>query len=203
MIYPAIEGFLLGGGLIVAIGAQNAFILRQGLLRQHVFILCLIASLSDALLIIAGVFGFGALVQSSQRLLFLVTVGGGLFLSTYAVLAAGRALKPQTLEASKEGPATLGRALAVLLSFTFLNPHVYLDTVVLVGGISGQYQGWGRTAFATGAVTSSFGWFFALGYGARWLTPLFARPVAWRLLDAGIALVMAAIALSLFWRAFA
>lgn len=203
MLYPAIEGFLLGGGLIIAIGAQNAFILRQGLLRQHVFILCLIASLADALLILAGVFGFGALVQANETLLLLVTLGGALFLGAYAVIAARRALSPQAMKASTEGPASLKRAVAILLSFTFLNPHVYLDTVVLVGGISGQYEGGARAAFATGAAAASFCWFFALGYGARWLTPLFAKPTAWRLLDAGIAIVMALIAASLIWRVFA
>ncbi len=201
-ILPAIEGFALGGGLIIAIGAQNAFILRQGLIREHVFVLCLIASLADASLIALGVFGFGTIVQSSETLLFAITVGGAVFLACYSLLAAKRAMTPATLEAARAGAGTLKKAVTILLSFTFLNPHVYLDTVVLVGGISGQYQGTARMAFAVGAMAASFVWFFVLGYGARVLAPLFAKPMAWRVLDGIIALVMAAISLSLFLRAF-
>lgn len=200
---PALEGALLGGGLIVAIGAQNAFILRQGLLRQHVFVLCLIASIADATLIAAGVAGVGALVSSNETLLLVVTLGGAVFLAIYALIAARRAMKPGTLDAAGEGSASLRAAIATLLAFTFLNPHVYLDTVLLVGGISGQYQGSARLAFAVGAMAASFIWFFSLGYGARWLSPLFAKPAAWRILDGVIALVMAVLSLSLFWRAFA
>ncbi len=201
-VLPALEGFALGGGLIIAIGAQNAFILRQGLIREYVFILCLIASFTDASLIALGVFGFGTIVQSSETLLFAITVGGAIFLACYAILAARRAMTPTTLEAARAGAGSLKRAVAILLSFTFLNPHVYLDTVVLVGGISGQYQGAARMAFAVGAMSSSIVWFFCLGYGARVLAPLFAKPVAWRILDGLIALVMAAISISLFLRAF-
>ena len=200
---PALEGALLGGGLIVAIGAQNAFILRQGLLRQHVFVLCLIASIADATLIAAGVAGVGALVSSNETLLLVVTLGGAVFLAIYALIAARRAMKPGTLEAASQGSASLRAAIATLLAFTFLNPHVYLDTVLLVGGISGQYQGSARLAFAVGAMAASFVWFFSLGYGGRWLSPLFAKPAAWRILDGVIALVMAVLSLSLFWRAFA
>ena len=200
---PALEGALLGGGLIVAIGAQNAFILRQGLLRQHVFVLCLIASIADATLIAAGVAGVGALVSSNETLLLVVTLGGAVFLAIYALIAARRAMKPGTLDAAGEGSASLRAAIATLLAFTFLNPHVYLDTVLLVGGISGQYQGSDRLAFAVGAMAASFIWFFSLGYGARWLSPLFAKPAAWRILDGVIALVMAVLSLSLFWRALA
>ncbi|MDD9910941.1 MAG: LysE/ArgO family amino acid transporter [Ahrensia sp.] len=202
-LLPALEGFALGGGLIVAIGAQNAFILRQGLLRAHVFQLCLVAGLSDAALIALGVFGFGTLVRSSETLLLAITIGGAVFLAAYAVLAARRAMTPSTLEAAKGNSDSASRALAILLSFTFLNPHVYLDTVVLVGGISGQYVGSARIAFAVGAMSASFAWFFALGYGARLLAPLFAKPMAWRVLDGLIAIVMALISLSLFWRALA
>ena len=201
-LLPAIEGFALGGGLIVAIGAQNAFVLRQGLIREYVSILCLIASISDAALIALGVFGFGTIVQSSETLLFAITVGGAIFLACYAILAARRAMTPSTLEAASAGAGSLKKAIAILLSFTFLNPHVYLDTVVLVGGISGQYEGAARMAFAIGAMSASFVWFFALGYGARLLAPLFAKPTAWRILDGLIAVVMAAISLSLFLRAF-
>jgi L-lysine exporter family protein LysE/ArgO len=202
-LYPAIEGFLLGGGLIIAIGAQNAFILRQGLLRQHVFLLCLIAAVSDTLMIILGVAGMGALVNSRPDLLFYVTIAGAVFLAVYALIALRRALAPQGLETSGKGAGSLSKAVSILLAFTFLNPHVYLDTIVLLGGISGQYSGDMRTLFAVGASTSSFVWFFSLGYGAQWLAPLFSRPAAWRVLDGLIALIMGLLCISLLFRAFA
>lgn len=201
--YPAIEGFLLGGGLIIAIGAQNAFILRQGLLRQHVFILCLIAAFSDALLIVLGVAGMGALVSANPDLLLYITLAGAVFLALYAAVALRRALAPQGLETSGKGVNSLGKVVSILLAFTFLNPHVYLDTIVLLGGVSGQYVGDMRNAFALGAIASSFAWFFALGYGARWLAPLFSKPAAWRVLDGLIALIMALLCVSLLLRAFA
>jgi L-lysine exporter family protein LysE/ArgO len=203
IMVPAIEGFLLGGGLIIAIGAQNAFILRQGLLRQHVFVLCLVASTSDAVLIMLGVAGVGALVQSNLELLYYVTLAGAIFLAGYAIIAARRAFKPREMQSTGEGVGNLNRALSVLLAFTFLNPHVYLDTVILLGGVSGQYGGSLRVAFGIGAAASSFVWFFALGYGAQWLAPLFARSSAWRILDAIIALIMTVLSISLFIRALA
>ncbi len=201
--FPALEGFLLGGGLIIAIGAQNAFILRQGLLRQHVFILCLIASVSDAALIVLGVAGMGRLVQSHPDVLFYVTLFGAAFLFVYAVLAAHRAIRAQGLKPTKNGVGDLRRALSILLAFTFLNPHVYLDTIVLLGGISGQYSGMQRVIFALGASSASFVWFFLLGYGAQRLAPFFAKPAAWRALDGLIAVIMAVLSISLLLRAFA
>src|SRR5690606_10031608 len=197
MLSPFISGFLLGGSLIVAIGAQNAFILRQGLLRQHVFVLCLVCALSDAVLIAAGVGGLGMLVAHFPLLLTAVTIGGALFLFAYALLALRRALDPRALEAARGGEANLGAALAACLAFTFLNPHVYLDTVLLIGSISATHEGVARIAFGAGAAAASFVWFFGLGYGARLLQPLFARPSAWRILDLVIAAVMAAIGISL------
>jgi len=197
MLGPFISGFLLGGSLIVAIGAQNAFILRQGLLRQHVFVLCLVCALSDAVLIAAGVGGLGMLVARFPLLLTAVTIGGALFLFAYALLALRRALDPRALEAARGGEANLGVALAACLAFTFLNPHVYLDTVLLIGSISATHEGVARIAFGAGAAAASFVWFFGLGYGARLLQPLFARPSAWRILDLVIAAVMAAIGISL------
>lgn len=201
--FPAIEGFLLGGGLIIAIGAQNAFILRQGLLRQHVFVLCLIAALADATLIVLGVAGMGQLVQSHPLILYYVTLLGAIFLMVYAILAALRALRAKGLKPTEQGVGDLRRAVSILLAFTFLNPHVYLDTIVLLGGISGQYSGGQRVAFALGASSASFVWFFLLGYGARVLAPLFAKPAAWRILDCLIALIMAVLSISLLMRAFA
>ena len=202
LIAPAISGLLLGGSLIIAIGAQNAFILRQGLLRQHVFILCLICALSDAALIGLGVAGLGAIMSGSDILIAVVTLGGAAFLAVYAFLALKRAIKPSGLEAAKSGPGSLKAALLTCLAFTFLNPHVYLDTVLLVGGLSARYEGTARLAFAIGAMSASFLWFFGLGYGARVLEPLFLKPSAWRVLDGLIALVMAALSISLLVRFF-
>lgn len=200
---PAFSGLLLGGSLIIAIGAQNAFILRQGLLRQHVFILCLICALSDAALIGLGVAGLGAIISGSEILIGVVTLGGAVFLAVYAFLALKRAISPSGLEAAKTGSGSLKAAVLTVLAFTFLNPHVYLDTVLLVGGLSARYEGTARLAFAIGAMSASFIWFFGLGYGARVLEPLFARASAWRVLDGLIALVMAALSISLLVRFFA
>lgn len=185
-----IQGFLLGGGLIIAIGAQNAYVLRQGLLRNHVFWLCLFCACADALLIGIGVAGFGAVVSSSATLLRAVAIFGGMFLFGYGIMAFRRALSPSVMEAAAATRPTLRQALASIAAFTFLNPHVYLDTVVLVGGYSAQFPGNGQAMFGIGAATASFVWFFSLGYGARLLQPLFLKPLAWRILDSGIGVVM-------------
>ncbi|WP_274424227.1 LysE/ArgO family amino acid transporter [Chelativorans sp. YIM 93263] len=195
-----LAGFLLGGSLILAIGAQNAFILRQGLLRQHVFILCLICAFSDAFLISIGVAGLGTLVSGSPVLITIVTIGGAVFLFAYAFQAFRRAFHPDALHAARKGETSLSAAVATCLAFTFLNPHVYLDTVVLVGSLSGAYEGSARTSFAAGAILASFVWFYALGYGARLLQPVFARPASWRVLDTLIGAVMAGLGLNLVVR---
>jgi len=192
-----ISGLLLGASLIIAIGAQNAFILRQGLLRQHVFILCLICAASDAALIALGVGGLGTLISQAPRLITVVTIGGVLFLGTYAVIAFRRALHPAAMNAAETQTGSLKAAIAACLAFTFLNPHVYLDTVVLLGSLSARFEGAGRIAYGAGAALASFIWFFGLGYGARLLEPVFARPAAWRVLDVVIGLVMAGLAISL------
>jgi L-lysine exporter family protein LysE/ArgO len=202
MTLPFLNGFGLGLSLIVAIGAQNAFILRQGLLRQHVFILCLICAASDAALIAAGVGGLGTLVSAHPGLVRAVTLGGALFLGAYALVAFRRAMRPGTMGAG-EGQGSLGRAIAACLAFTWLNPHVYLDTVLLLGGLSARFQGEARLAYGAGAVVASFFWFFGLGYGARILAPVFRKPSAWRVLDILIGIVMTLIAAGLFvsfWR---
>ncbi|WP_245412264.1 LysE/ArgO family amino acid transporter [Notoacmeibacter ruber] len=193
---PFGTGFVLGATLIIAIGAQNAFILRQGLMRRHVFILCLVCSLSDALLIAAGVAGLGTLIAESPALIYWVTLGGAIFLFCYALIAFRRALRPSAMAESSAGrdkSGGLAAAMAACLAFTFLNPHVYLDTVLLLGSLSARYDGAGRTAYGAGAMAASFVWFFALGYGARLLSPVFARPKAWRVLDGLIGIIMAAI----------
>lgn len=192
-----LSGFMLGLSLIVAIGAQNAFILRQGLLRRHVFILCLICAVSDAALIAAGIAGLGTLIAASPRLIAAVAVGGALFLFAYAALAFARAARPAVLKPAGAGADGLKAAVAACLAFTFLNPHVYLDTVVLIGSLSAQFEDQARFAFGIGACSASFVWFFGLGYGARLLQPIFARPGAWRVLDILIGLVMAAIGVTL------
>ena len=192
-----LSGFTLGLGLIVAIGAQNAFVLRQGLKREHVFWVCLVCALSDALLIAAGVAGFGFIVQQMPWLIEAMRYGGAAFLIAYgirSVLAAFRSTA--TLEAAASAAGSLRTAILTCLAFTWLNPHVYLDTVVLLGSISTQF-GDDRPVFAAGAMTASFAFFFSLGYGARLLRPLFASVIAWRILDGVTAMVMFAIAAKL------
>lgn len=192
-----VTGFLLGASLIIAIGSQNAFVLRMGLLRRHVFWLCLFCALSDAILIAAGVAGLGAFVDKSPDLLKVISIVGAAFLFFYAFRAFKSAINPQSMQATKEQAPTLPAAITVCFSLTFLNPHVYLDTVVLIGGLSAQYKDTARMAFGAGAIAASFIWFFGLGYGARLLTPIFASPKSWQILDVIIAIVMSALAISL------
>lgn len=194
----AAAGFATGAGLIIAIGAQNAFVLRQGLKGEHVALVVLCCILGDVLCITAGTAGMGALVTTHPAALAVVRWGGAAFLLAYAFLAAQRALRGgEALEAKGDAVKSAGAVLSACLAFTFLNPHVYLDTVVLLGSLSAQRPSpWG---FAAGAMTASVVWFLALGYGAALLRPLFARPAAWRGLDAVIAVVMAALGLGLLW----
>jgi len=190
----AATGAALGLGLIVAIGAQNAFVLRQGLRREHVGPIVALCALCDALLMTAGVAGLAQLLGPRPGLAWWLTAGGVVFLSAYSLRALWRAAHPGSLQAAADQPGvTVWQALAQAAAFTLLNPHVYLDTVVLVGSVGAQ-QGDGRWWFAAGASASSLLWFSALGYGARWLAPLFARPRAWQVLDALIGLTMAVLA---------
>ncbi|MEM9279855.1 MAG: LysE/ArgO family amino acid transporter [Pseudomonadota bacterium] len=197
MIGAFVTGFLLGASLIIAIGAQNAFILRQGLLRQHVFILCLICATSDALLIAAGVAGLGAVIEQSPTLLTFIRIGGAAFLFWYAFVALRRAMNPEAMDLEGKAEGSLKTALATCLAFTFLNPHVYLDTVLLVGSLSTQFEGSARLAYTIGAMLASFVWFFGLGFGARLLAPVFRKQRSWQILDCFIALVMVLIGISL------
>ena len=191
------EGFATSAALIVAIGAQNAFVLRQGIKREHVLAVVLVCALSDALLITLGVAGLGSLVQRSPSLLTIARYGGAAFLVAYGLLAARRALGSESMAAAADKPLSLRAAIGACLAFTYLNPHCWLDTVVLLGSISSQQPEGARAAFGVGATSASFVWFFALGFGARALRGVFARPIAWKILDAVIALVMWAIAVSL------
>lgn len=196
---PFATGFATGFSLILAIGAQNAFVLRQGLLRAHVLPLCLLCALSDAILIAAGVAGFGALAEALPWFPRAMALAGAAFLLAYGamrMMAAVRGDYALTL-AGKSAP--LGATLAMGAAFTWLNPHVYLDTLGLVGAVSTQFAGADKLAFGTGAVTASFVFFFSLGYGARLLAPVMSSAAAWRRLDAGIALVMWALAAKLLW----
>jgi len=190
-----VAGFGFSLALIVAIGAQNAFVLRQGLRREHVLPVVVICAGADAVLVTAGIAGLGAVLADAPALLAAVRWGGAAFLLGYAVLAARRALRPAALSPLDRPPATLRATVAACLAFTFLNPHVYLDTVVLLGTVA--HHDPNRWVFGAGAVTASLLWFAALGLGARRLAPLLARPTAWRVVDGVIAVVMVAIAGSL------
>ncbi len=190
-------GFSLGFSLILAIGAQNAFVLKQGLRNEHVFLVCLICALSDAALILIGVSGFHILVASYPGVVAFARYGGALFLLVYGLISFYRALRVQQgLQPSDIPRSSAWQAALTCLAFTWLNPHVYLDTVVLLGSISIQF-GDSTPWFAVGAMTASFVFFFGLGYGARLLRPLFANPRAWRILDFLIGVVMWSIALRL------
>ncbi|SDH27353.1 LysE/ArgO family amino acid transporter [Janthinobacterium sp. YR213] len=185
------QGLTLGLGLIVAIGSQNAFVLRQGLRREHVGAIVLFCALADAALIAAGVLGMASALGQRPLLASALALGGAVFLAVYGWQALRRARRPQQLRAS-EGGAGLGLAaiLAQAAAFTLLNPHVYLDTVLLVGSIGAQQPGALRGWFIVGASAASLLWFAALGYGARWLAPWFARPRAWQVLDGLIGVTM-------------
>jgi L-lysine exporter family protein LysE/ArgO len=196
-LLAALAGLGFGLSLIVAIGAQNAFVLRQGLRREHVLVVVAICAASDAVLIAAGVAGLGTLLRLVPWLLVVVRIGGAAFLIGYGILAARRAIRPATLSPDAAiRPATTGAVIAACLALTWLNPHVYLDTVVLLGSVAAAH-GADRWWFGLGAAVGSILWFSALGYGARLLRPVFARPTAWRVLDALIAVVMVAVATTL------
>ncbi|WP_117190552.1 LysE/ArgO family amino acid transporter [Rhizobium terrae] len=194
-VYAA--GLTMGLSLIVAIGAQNAFVLRQGIRREHVFAVCLTCALSDAILIALGVSSFRQVADLLPWLDPVMRYGGAAFLAWYGLRSLRSAfLSSQTLVVGEAGGEGFRRTLFTCLALTWLNPHVYLDTVVLLGTVSTQFPG-GRVSFAAGAVTGSFLFFFSLGYGARWLRPLFARPVSWRILETLIGIMMGGLAIGL------
>lgn len=188
---PLVVGFLGSFALIAAIGAQNAFVLRQGIRREHVLPVVVLCALSDAVLIAAGIAGVGALIAAHPAALQVATFGGAAFLLGYGVVAAKRAWKPGSagLTPSTAAPGRLAGVLATCAALTFLNPHVYLDTVVLLGALANE-QSTGRWLFGVGAATASAVWFTGLGFGARRLSGLFAKPFTWRLLDGVVAATM-------------
>ena len=194
---PLITGFLSGLVLIVAIGAQNTFVLRQAIRREHRLPITLICALSDAALILAGIAGLGALIQASSTLLTVTRYGGAAFLLTYSFFAARRAWQGEQLNIAETGAMPLLTAVVSCLGFTFLNPHVYLDTVVLLGALANQQIGHGRWLFGAGAMMASVAWFVSLAYGGGYLAPLFRKKLAWRVLDTLIATVMLGLAVSL------
>lgn len=198
MLSSFLPGFGLSLTLILAIGAQNAYVLRQGLRREHVFAVCLTCALSDAILIAAGVAGFGALAEAVPLFETVMRYGGAAFLIWYGFQNALSAWRGgSALEADGAAPQSLRKTILTLMALTWLNPHVYLDTVVLLGSISANSPN--RLAFGAGAVLASFTFFFALGYGARLLSPVFAKPRSWQVLDALIAVTMWAIAAKLLF----
>jgi L-lysine exporter family protein LysE/ArgO len=192
----ALAGLGFGLSLIVAIGPQNAFVLRTGLRREHVAIVVAICALSDIALIVAGVAGMGALLRREPVLLTVVRVVGATFLLGYAALALYRAIRSGALGADNHLASTLRAAVLTALALTWLNPGVYLDTVLLLGSVANTHPGQ-QWVFAAGAAIGSVGWFLGLGFGARVLGPAFTRPIAWRLLDIAVAIVMTSIGLRL------
>lgn len=198
----ALKGFMLSAGLIMAIGAQNMFVLRQGLKREHVWPIVLFCAAADAMLIVAGVNGLGALLSAVPGLSMALSLGGAAFLIWYGYGALRRSMAPSSLIVDHQAGISLSAALASTAAFTFLNPHVYIDTVMLMGTIGSSIPADERPWFVMGAASASFAWFASLGFGARFLAPLFAQPITWRMLDLLIALMMAALAVSLLRDAF-
>lgn len=193
------KGMAMGGGLIVAIGAQNAFLLRQGIQRQHVVACLLVCIACDVLLIGLGAGSVGRLVAANALLLGAIRIGGALFLLEYGRRAAWAAWRgqDQLMPAERTAMTERGPALRTAVALSLLNPHAWLDTVVLLGAIGAQQPSHGASYFSAGAMAASALWFTTLGLGARWLAPWFAKPLAWRVLDALIALTMWLIAVSL------
>ena len=193
---PLLVGFVASFALIAAIGAQNAFVLRQGIRREHVLPVVAMCTVSDMVLIAAGIAGVGALITAHPSALNVAKFGGAAFLIGYGLLAAKRAWRPSTLAPSDAAPARLGAVLLTCAALTFLNPHVYLDTVVLLGALANE-SGDGRWLFGIGAATASAVWFTCLGLGARRLAGMFAKARTWRILDGVIAVMMLALGASL------
>ena len=196
MASPLLLGFITTMGLIVAIGAQNAFVLRQGIRGEYISVVVALCTVSDMLLIAAGVAGFGVVVTTHPQAVTIARVGGAVFLLGYGVLAAVRAARPSGLTPSEAAPERAAAVVLTCLALTFLNPHVYLDTVVLRGALANEHHD-GRWLFGAGAVGASAVWFTTLGFGARRLRTLFAMPAAWRVLDGAIAVTMVGLALAI------
>lgn len=191
-----LPGLLTGLSLIIAIGAQNAFVIRQGLSRSHVLLVVLICAASDAFLIFLGTGGLGTLIQSKPDLLEFIRWFGVLYLTWFGIKSVRSVLTNQSLEVSAGSSSSKKSAVLSVLGFTFLNPHVYLDTVILLGSIANQFEN-DRWYFALGASIGSFLWFSAIGFGAKAASRFMSRPIFWKILDSIIALVMFSVALFL------
>ena len=192
MTSPLLVGFISALTLVAAIGAQNSFVLRQGIRREHVLPVVALCTVSDVALIGAGIGGVGVLITAHPQALSLVKLFGAVFLFGYGLLAAWRTCRPAALTPSASPPARLAGVLLTCLALTFLNPHVYLDTVVLLGALANEHRN-DRWMFGVGAITASLVWFTGLGFGARRLSGLFSSPQTWRALDAIIAVTMVAL----------
>ena len=199
LVQDALAGFALGLSLIIAIGAQNVFVLQQGLMRSHVFAVCITCAVSDAVLISIGVGGFHLIAKSAAWIEPLLTTAGAVFLFVYGAMSARKSIWPgETAQIGNPVSRPLASVVITCLAITWLNPHVYLDTVVFLGAISTQYGS--RFSFGAGAVAASLFFFLTLGYGAQRLSHVFESQLAWRILDAIVALVMWSIAFRLFLR---
>ena len=196
-----LPGFLTGLSLIIAIGAQNAFVIRQGLTKKHVLLVVLICAVSDALLIFLGVAGLGALISGLPWLLEIIRWFGVAYLSWFGVKALMSAFKTQSLDASGVQSASAKTVVLSVLGFTFLNPHVYLDTVILLGSIGNQF-GPDKWWFAIGGAVASVVWFSSIGFGAKAASRFMSKPIFWKVLDLLIAVVMFSIAIMLAFYTF-
>lgn len=198
MLSSLIKGFSISGSLIVAIGAQNAFVIRQGLLRRHLLVTALLCSLIDAILIVFGVLGFGHIISAYPSLIDLAKYFAIIFLLFYGALSLKSAFKPKALEdADNKSVSSVKRTILLLLALSLLNPHVYLDTVILLGSIASQQPADQQIFFALGAIAASFVWFFTITYGSRLLAPFFRKQSSWRIIDCSVALIMWGIATTL------
>ncbi len=196
MLLTFLKGMGTGGGLIIAIGAQNAFVLSQGVRKNHVIVIPLICALCDAILVTIGVAGFGSFIASSKVLSQVAGIGGALFLFCYGIASFRSAFKGQQLDADQNGETSLKTAVLSTLAVTLLNPHVYIDTILLLGSIASQFQDPGHLVFGAGAATASFVWFFVLSLGSSLLAPFFKKKLSWRILDTLVGVIMWSVAFS-------
>lgn len=194
-----LQGFTFGAGLIIAIGAQNVFVLRQGLMRKHLLLTATLCATIDALLIILGTSGFGEVLKAFPFLFSILNYGAALFLFFYGGRALFSIFKPKIINCGEEEISSIGKTILMLLALSLLNPHVYLDTVILLGTIAHQQPVGTQHIFAIGAMSASFLWFFSLTFGARFLAPLLKKPLGWKVLDGFTAAIMWVTGISLIW----
>lgn len=197
MFLALCKGFFTSAGLIMAIGAQNAFILKQGLMKKHLFVTALVASVIDAILICSGVLGFGTVLLAYPLTIQLAKYFAIGFLLFYGAMSLKAALREEKMDITSCKAASLKGTLLLLIGFSLLNPHVYLDTVILLGSVASQQPVHQQGVFAIGAIAASFVWFFSLTYGARLLAPFFSKPITWKILNVTIACMMWGVALSI------